>query len=418
MTVPITSKSNPNNTKRKCDVLIISQFFPPDMGGGSARSYNVAYGLIKRGHKVTVISAYPHYPLGLKNKKLLKKTYMKENIEGITVYRVWIPPFYLDTVKKIILVNLTFCGTSLFPLLNGIKYDIVWAANPNLLSFFPAMIYGLINNKKIIRNVDDLWPEVFYDSGLIKGKITKTILDFITKITYEIPSAITPISSAYKREIIKKYKVNKNKFKIIEVGINKVPILPEVKKDKFIIMYSGILNNAYDFDLLIKAAKKLEKHEEIKFVIRGLGRREPYIKDLIHRYSCRNIIFSTDYLEKSVLQDLLAQADVFLLPMKGTRYTECGLPTKIFEYQSYGKPIISSSRGESGKYITKTKSGINIPIGDVEELVRTVLLLLKDKKLRDELGRNGKKYVEDNLTSKKLGKRMSDLIEILVENEK
>ena len=45
-------------------VLIISQYFPPDIGGGSTRAYNITKGLIRKGCKVILITAFPHYPTG------------------------------------------------------------------------------------------------------------------------------------------------------------------------------------------------------------------------------------------------------------------------------------------------------------------------------------------------------------------
>ena len=45
-------------------VLIIAQYFPPDMGGGATRAYNVAKGLKLNGCEVTVVTAFPHYPSG------------------------------------------------------------------------------------------------------------------------------------------------------------------------------------------------------------------------------------------------------------------------------------------------------------------------------------------------------------------
>jgi len=43
-------------------VLMISQYFPPDINGSSTRSYNVAKALVSQGCKVTVITTFPHYP--------------------------------------------------------------------------------------------------------------------------------------------------------------------------------------------------------------------------------------------------------------------------------------------------------------------------------------------------------------------
>ena len=46
------------------NVLVIAQYFPPDMGGGATRAYNMAKGLSLAGCDVTVVTSFPHYPTG------------------------------------------------------------------------------------------------------------------------------------------------------------------------------------------------------------------------------------------------------------------------------------------------------------------------------------------------------------------
>jgi len=46
------------------NVLVLAQYFPPDMGGGSTRASNVVKGLLCRGCGVKVVAAFPHYPHG------------------------------------------------------------------------------------------------------------------------------------------------------------------------------------------------------------------------------------------------------------------------------------------------------------------------------------------------------------------
>jgi len=50
-------------------VLVIAQYFPPDMGGGSTRASNGVKGLLSKGCDVTVVAAFPHYPQGNVPKK-------------------------------------------------------------------------------------------------------------------------------------------------------------------------------------------------------------------------------------------------------------------------------------------------------------------------------------------------------------
>jgi len=45
-------------------VLVIAQYFPPDMGGASTRVSNVIKGLLNKGCNVTGIAAFPYYPHG------------------------------------------------------------------------------------------------------------------------------------------------------------------------------------------------------------------------------------------------------------------------------------------------------------------------------------------------------------------
>jgi hypothetical protein len=45
-------------------VLVLAQYFSPDMGGGSTRAYDVVKGLLGRGCEVKVEAAFQHYPHG------------------------------------------------------------------------------------------------------------------------------------------------------------------------------------------------------------------------------------------------------------------------------------------------------------------------------------------------------------------
>jgi len=396
---------------RSLNVLIIAQYFLPDMGGASARAFNVAKGLIGLGCSVNVITAFPHYPKGDVPKYYKGKSFVFESIEDIQVLRVWIPSLPHNNVTNRIILHLSFLFSSLFPLFLKREFDVIWAANPNLFSFLSALIYSFFYRKPIVRNVDDLWPEVFYDLGLIRSKLFKIILDFIAKLSYVIPLAITPISSAYKREIIKKYHIEPEKLLVIEVGIDidekkELEITPSFTNDHYIVMYSGILGISYDFDNVLKAAKLLEKYNNIIFMIRGLGECENEIRKMINKYNLKNVVLKTEYLQKSVLQNILSSADVFILPMKKMKASEQGLPTKLFEYQSYSKPIICISEGEPAEYIKKTKSGLVTKTHDEKALSQAILTLYRNIDLAKELGSNGFNYVSKNLTPEKIGQKM------------
>lgn len=397
-------------------VLVLAQYFPPDIGGGSARVSNVVKGLHSRGCEMKVVAAFPHYPHGDVSAKYRGKPIVSEWFNGVKVLRVWVPSLPHNSVVNRVVLHLCFVFSSLFalPFVGGV--DVVWAANPNLFGFYSAVVYGFVKRKPIVRNVDDLWPEVFYELGYVKSRLAMKLLDFMAWLSYVVPAAITPISHGYKRRIIEKYRIHAEKVHVVEVGVDRVgPFnLNKGKKSRFVVMYSGVLGLGYDFDVVLEAAKILRENDDVIFVIRGVGELAPRLRNRIGALGLNNIVrLDTKFLPKDKLSALLGSADVFVLPMGTMSFVDLGLPTKVFEYQAYGKPIICVSGGEPARYIESTKSGLIVKPRDVSGFAETVIRLYKDRQTGIKLGMNGREYVSEHLTSKKIGERMYRLFESL-----
>jgi glycosyltransferase involved in cell wall biosynthesis len=378
------------------------------MGGGSARAHNVVKGLLAAGHKVTVIAGFPHYPHGNISKKLRSKAMVSRNRGNFRLIRVWLPPFPHVGLMKRLLLFASFMVSSLFPLLFVGDVQVVWVANPNFFAFFPGLVYGMVKQCPLVRNVDDLWPEVVYNLGWLKSASVRKLIEGITKITYTLPQALTPTSPSYTTHILEKYAVNPTKIHTIEVGVDLDIFHPEVvhKPDdaSFTLMYSGILGPGYNFNIILDVAQKLSDSKDIHFIIRGVGEFAGAIKEQVKTLALKNVTVRTELLNQKKLVQMLRSADVFLLPLSNAADT--GLPTKIFEYQALGKPIICCSNGPSAEYITKTNSGIVIRSQKPEDLKKAVLTLYHNPDLRKEMGLSGWNYVKNNLSYESIGRRM------------
>jgi len=389
-------------------VLVLAQYFPPDMGGASARASNVVRGLLSKNCEVTVVAAFPHYPHGKVPREYRRKAVVSEKFRDARVLRVWIPALPHSSIVNRIILHTCFVVSSLFalPFVGGV--DVVWAANPNLFSFFSAVVFGFVRGGSIVRNVDDLWPEVFYELGLVRSKLMRKVLDFLAWFSYVVPAAITPISGGYKRRIVQKYGVCAKKIHVIEVGVDGVEPFNsnEGERGQFVVMYSGVLGLGYDFDVVLEAARILVKDDDIVFVIRGVGELGARLRRRIRSLDLKNVVLDTSFLPKDKLVALLCSADVFALPMASASLVDEGLPTKVFEYQAYGKPIICVSGGEPARYVEATECGLVVKPTDAYGFAEAVVRIHKDRKLAAEFGWNGWRYVSENLTAEKIGERM------------
>ena len=402
---------------KKRHVLIISQYFPPDISGGGTRAYNYAQCLLQQNYEVTVLTAFPHLHSDVSKKYKWKMTH-REKYNGLNLIRVKIPSILHTSALNRIILHGSFIVSSLFPIFS-IKPDIIFASEPNLFSIIPAYIYSKFRGGKIIRVVDDLWPEVIYERNYVKLGILKKILDSLAKFSYTYPKYIIPLTEEAKEHIGKNYNINKEKIIVIEHGIDAEKFFYNIKKreETFVLMYSGALVESYDFDIIINASQRL-KGEKIKFIIRGKGLLLKKLKEKKEKLHLDNLIVDDKIVPYEKISSILEEADVFLIPMKDEYTLNLSLPTKILEYQAIGRPIICCSNGSPGNFIENTRSGIRIKYGDLDGFVKSILMLKSDQNLCIELGQQGRRFVEENLFFDKIGKKLAKIIEDIMNQNK
>jgi glycosyltransferase involved in cell wall biosynthesis len=403
--------------KRKNRILIISQYFPPDISGGGTRAFNYAKCLMQQNYDVTVITAFPHLH-GKITKEYKNRLVKREKIEEIEIIRVYVPSLLHTSSLKRIILHFSFIISSLLPIFS-IKPDIIFASEPNLFSIIPSYIYSKIRGGNVIRVVDDLWPEVIYERNYVKSRIIKKILDWLARFSYSYPKVILPLTNEAKNHIKNNYGIKEEKIVVIEHGIDKniFKASKKSKEDKFVVMYSGALVESYDFNIIINAAEKL-KDEKIEFIIRGKGILLDLIKQRKKELNLENLLIDDAIVPFSEISSILKKADVFLIPMKDEYTLNLSLPTKILEYQAIGRPIICCSNGAPGNFIKNTKSGIRVNYGDVDEFVKSILMLKDNQDLCVELGQRGRKFVEENLFFDKIGIRLTRIIQDILNQKK
>ncbi len=400
-------------------VLVISQLYPPDMGGGSTRAYNAVKGLARRGHKVTVVAAFPHYPMGDIPRRYRGRLRVVDHTDVADVIRTWVPPTESRGFARRLMLYAAFCISSLLALRLIRKHDVVWAANPNIFSIFPAMIIGKLARIPIVENVDDVWPDELVDLGMLKSPLLQKIAERMARYAYGVPAALTPISQAYVSALVDKYDGHRPRadYRVVPAGVDLESFAPRnggnghSLTDPFRVVYIGAFSPAYDFDQLLEAAEQLAPHRDIQFRIQGDGELAPYIADRIRALGLSNVAVVQQVVSRPEVAEILAEADALVLPLGGTPSVEMGISSKLYEYQAAGKPIICCSRGESGAYVTSTRSGVVVTPGDSARLAEAILLLHDDRSAGLTLGKAGRKWVETNLSCDAIGSLMEGVLE-------
>lgn len=398
------------------NVLIIAQYFPPDLGGAATRAYNVAKGLSLNGCNVTVITAFPHYPHGKIPQTYRWKPYKIEYMSGLRVIRTFMPSIKSKGFFKRLVLRSAFAITSLFvlPLINNI--DSIWAS-----SWIPGYIYSRFKKRRLALNVDDLTLEDLADLKIInETSFFFKIASNIYRLFYIKADVLTPISKGYYNIIENKYRVKLKKIHLVRGGVDlsifkpaKVIYPPESKK--FTVLYSGAFSVAYDFDQVFRAAKLLQDTDpDIQIVIQGGGELLDSMQQSLKGLKITNVHIIDAILSRKEVAEQLALADVLLLPLapfsaSGEPYR--GMSSKIYEYQAVGKPIICCGEGVTSTYVEKeTQSGLTVKSGDFKNLAQSVLLLKQNPSLANSIGQNGRDYVVHEAAIEVIGLKIKELL--------
>lgn len=393
-------------------ILIICQYYPPDIGGGSRRVSNAALGLEKLGHSIEVVTAFPHYPRGKTPLKYRRKLIAIESEKNRKVIRVWVPPIAHTGFVRRLTMYVTFSLSALFASFIIRRPDVIWAANTNIFSSFPANILSTLWRAPVVQNVDDLWPETAVEEGVLNRRLVR-IGEALAKIAYSISKAITTISRTYIQEITSKYKIRNDRFFVAEVGVDtdvfhphrgQLPTLTDFKR--FRVLYSGSLGPGYDFDTIIEAANLLQSENDVEFIIRGAGECEDKIAEKIDTSGLTNITLYREYLEIAALVELLGTSDVLVLPMRPLSSHAAGIPTKLFEYMACGVPIICNCSGETKMLIDEARCGITVTPGNSKELAEAIMTLKSSPLICKKMGERGRDYAVSNYSLEKIGEKL------------
>lgn len=231
------------------------------------------------------------------------------------------------------------------------------------------------------------FPETFKKRDLVK----------LTKWTeYSVKNAkkVITISESSKNDIIKSYKIEPEKVKVVPLGLKEITMEKGSKdlsefgvKGKF-VLFVGTLQPRKNIQKLIEAYSLLssEIKEENQLVIIGKkGWLYEEILDAPKKFGVEDKVLFLDYVSDQDLPTFYKKAQVYALP---SLYEGFGLP--ILEAMRYGCPVIASnvsSMPEAGG-----DAALYFDPENASDIAKTIEKVIKDKKLREEMIRKGNSH--------------------------
>ena len=386
--------------------------------GMEFRNYYFAKELVKRGHKVTIVTAsYMHL---FKKLPETKGNYTFEEIDGINYIWVKVPKYGESTDKRRVLKWFVFTSKLFFlPLSKMGKPDAVVASPMAPFLVLPAYRLAKKFKAKFIYEVKDIWPLSIIELGGINPKNPLIrAMSWCEKFAVKKADKVVSSLQNYGEHLSKDLGINREFIWINNgVDLNEMaevePLSKEIEnllpKDKFIIGYTGTIGIANALDSFLEAAKKLQSYKDILFVIVGDGKEK---QNLLEKYGNLDNILFIESIKKQQVQSILKLFDACYIGLQKESLFKYGVsPNKLFDYMYSEKPIVYAIDSGKSNIVKLSNCGVTVEAQNSEEIANGILTLYNmSKEQRENLGKNGKIYVTEHFTYEKLAKKFEDIL--------
>lgn len=360
----------------------------------------------KQGHNIKVVT--------MLEKKYKKETQLKiEN--GYPVLRVKTGN-YFDSVGKIEkgITALTMpknLEKEIKKHFKNEKVDLIYTHTP------------FMSNAKLIKNLKkhfkcetclhlwDIFPQNAKDLNLLSNKILLKYFEAQEQKMYDAFDYIGCMSKGNleymkvrdKNLKLDKYFILKNWAQIKEKLVYEKKLIREkygYSMDDFIAIFGGNMGKPQKLENILELAKKSLEDKNIKFLFIGKGTERKFLENKAKNESITNLKF-LDYIPREDYELVTAACDVGLVSLD-ERFTVPNFPSKTTDYFKLELPILASldscAAADYGNFLqNKVKGGVFSLAGKTDELYSQLLKLKNNNELKIELGKNGRKYYENEL---------------------
>lgn len=395
-------------------ITFLCQYFPPEMGAPSARTFEHARRWAELGHEVTVVTGFPNHPTGIIRPEYRGQWVKRERVEGIDLLRTWV---YCAANKGFFRRVLNFFSFFLSSLILGAlmtgRPDVVIGTSPQFFCAVSAYLLSRVKRVPFVFEVRDIWPQSAVEMGALKNRRLVRALEAIEMHLYRHAALIVPVAESTREYLLAKG-IAPEKIKVITNGIDAAylaspSVAPEeVRRQfdlegKFVVSYIGTHGMAHALQVVLKAAKRFDHllqqpgtaAHPVHFLFVGEGAEKENLKQLAESLSLNNLTF-LDEQPRERLLGFYRASDVSLVPLRRLEIFRKVLPSKLFELMGIGCPIICSVEGEAARLVVAAEAGLCIEPENEDALFAAINRLRSEPELRKQMGANGQQFVTAN----------------------
>ncbi|MGH8899575.1 MAG: glycosyltransferase family 4 protein [Egibacteraceae bacterium] len=282
-------------------------------------------------------------------------------------------------------------------------FDAIQACNPPDIYFALAAPLKLVG-KRFVFDQHDLSPELYVSRfGRSEGLLLAG-LRAMERATYQVADHVIATNQWYREIALARGGCRAESVTVVRNGpdlqrMRRRPPLTELKNGKrFLCCFLGVMEPHDGVDVALRAAHELV-HEhgrrDCHFAFLGDGESLPGLRRLAHDLDLKDWVTFTGWAQDEMICDYLSTADIGLQPDPKDPRTNISTVTKTMEYMAFALPVVAFDLEETRA--TAADAAVYAQPNDVVSYTEMIDTLLDDPPLRAEMGRVGRRRVEEQL---------------------
>lgn len=174
-----------------------------------------------------------------------------------------------------------------------------------------------------------------------------------------------------------------------------------IPEDTVLAVYGGNLGKPQGVEFFKEVLEKYKEREDISFLIVARGTEKDNLYKYIDDNKIRNV-YKYDLMPREDYQKIVNECDIGLIFLD-KRFTIPNYPSKVLSYFNLSIPVMAAvdKNNDFKDMLEISNAGFWTEAGNIDEYVKKMDKLIESKRLREEMGQNGRKYLEENFKVEK-----------------
>ena len=409
-------------------ILILTQYYPPEVGAAQNRLSCLARFLKRAGHSVTVLTAVPNYPSGNIHAQYRNRLIVEEVEEGITVLRTWL---YTRPGLRFFgrLANyLSFSALALVMAVNKVgRQHVVITECPPLFTGFSGFFISKLKRAKFAFNISDLWTDSAVDLGMLKNKTLIALAHRMELFLYQRADLITCQTQGIVSGV--RARVPEATIALVTNGIEgdffrktddargRRLQRSYTASGKFVVGYAGLHGLMQDLETVVDAARLLRDNDRVAFAFYGDGPQKVKLMRRVSEERLENVeFFPPQPVDR--MPEIFAGFDAMVVPLRDLPVLKGAIPCKLLEAMAAGVPIVLAALGEAKHVVEAGRCGIVVLPEAPQLMADAICALHHNEPMRVSFGQNGRQHAFEHYNRDRINERFEVMLSGLCSGER